>query len=58
MDTGTRALQTATSGEWLPLLDEFLAIRAVSLALTWVQNRRVRAFYSREIALASLHVEQ
>ena len=50
---GTLALQIAASGEWRPLPHEFTAIRAVSPALAWVQNSRIRAFYSREIALSS-----
>ena len=51
------ALQIATD-EWLPLLHEFVAIRAASPARARVQNSQVRAFYSREIALASLYVDQ
>ena len=38
-----------------PILNEYLAIRAASLAQAWVRSRRLRAFYSRENALASLH---
>ena len=53
----TRALQTATSDVWPPLLHESVVMRAVSPALARVQNSRVRALYSREIALASLRTE-
>ena len=42
-------LQVAGRGEWHPSLHQFMAIRAVSPALAWVQNSRARAFY------ASLH---
>ena len=52
------ALQIGTSDEWLPSPYEYMAIRAVSPALAKVQNSRVRAFYSQEIALSSLHADQ
>ena len=46
-------VQVATSGECLPSLHQFMAIRAVSPALAWVQNSRVRAFCARGTGLSA-----